>query len=318
MRKGVGVMTNHEAYKLAYSISMPHRAKVVLQSIASFSNRKNCCFPSVRSIARRAQISVSTAHRAIADLIALGLITKVARTRSDGGDSSNFYVLRAAEPQTVEQADRDPCIKLTHEVDTFSNILTVIDGPAREAAEQETPKETIQAGKGQAVNCTPKQEPGREIPLERIMENCELHRMPPECRLIFRDAVTRLYYSEQLRIGKHICLPQPVVRTSLRYLDRRRLESAWSKLTHVRRNKDKPIINQSQYAAVLLYNTIVESEIGPLLGSARPDRSPGKARRYPFFNPPVQPPGPAEYAAMRRMMLRKDSRDIASCGKAAD
>lgn len=88
-------MKSHEAVKVIFSIDMPQRARSVFLTIASFSNKENSCFPSIATIARRAHVSERSVQRALADLIALGMLKKEARFHANGGYLTNSYILSA-------------------------------------------------------------------------------------------------------------------------------------------------------------------------------------------------------------------------------
>jgi hypothetical protein len=90
--------------------------------------------------------------------------------------------------------------------------------------------------------------------LEHILENCELHVLPDEEADVFRNAVTRLFYSDSLRIGSAV-LPRQVIRSHLYGIDGTVLLDTREKL---RRNTDKQIKNSTAYVMTTLLNNVWE------------------------------------------------------------
>jgi hypothetical protein len=90
--------------------------------------------------------------------------------------------------------------------------------------------------------------------LEDILENCELCVLPEEDAGVFRNVVTRLFYSDSFRVGSAV-LPRQVIRSHLRGLDGTVLLDTREKL---RRNTDKEIKNSTAYVMTTLLNNIWE------------------------------------------------------------
>ncbi|GHU91376.1 hypothetical protein FACS1894202_12690 [Clostridia bacterium] len=224
-------MTRYAAQEVVFTVSMTHRAKTVYLVLASFSNKKDTCFPSISTIAERSGLSERTVQRAIADLIAIELVVKIARKRKDNGDTSNLYTLKSS---VVTPA---PCQAVTGEGDSVS--LHELDSSSKQ------------------TNLTISD---RQDSLFEILENCQLGyvdaRYGAGSAMMFRHSVTRLWYSASLRIGNAV-LPQSVVRDSLRYLNRDVIEAAICKLRH---NPKREVRNSSAYAATVLFNAITEAD----------------------------------------------------------
>ena len=89
-----------------------------------------------------------------------------------------------------------------------------------------------------------------------ILDACELDYLPPEAALVFENAIERLYYSDNYRIG-NATLPQSRVRAKLRRLDGMMLREAERKL---RENRDENVKNSTAYIMAVLFNCIAESE----------------------------------------------------------
>lgn len=93
-----------------------------------------------------------------------------------------------------------------------------------------------------------------EYSLEDIIENCEFEVLPDEDAGVFRNAVTRLFYSDSFRIGSAV-LPRQVIRSHLHKIDGVVLMDTREKL---RRNKDKEIKNSTAYVMTTLLNNVWE------------------------------------------------------------
>ena len=108
-----------------------------------------------------------------------------------------------------------------------------------------------------------------EQELTGILESCELEYFPPETARVFENAIERLYYSENYRIGNAV-LPQCRVCSKLRLLDNMILRDAEGKLAA---NVERRIKNSTAYTMATIFNCISESEsdlmLDPYLNSLR-------------------------------------------------
>lgn len=77
-----------------YREELPSRAKTVYMYLKDRSNADGECWPAIKTIARDTSMSVSTAKRAIDDLMKHGLLRKERRYRENGGNSSNRFYLK--------------------------------------------------------------------------------------------------------------------------------------------------------------------------------------------------------------------------------
>ena len=115
-----------------------------------------------------------------------------------------------------------------------------------------------------------------EKELTGILDACELSYFEPEVARVFENAIERLFYSDNLRIGQAV-LPQSRVRSRLHRLNYFVLQEAESKL-HANRNV--PVRDSTKYVMSTIYNCITETEsdllVDPYLNSLR--SLPGKGR----------------------------------------
>ncbi len=115
-----------------------------------------------------------------------------------------------------------------------------------------------------------------EKELTGILDACELSYFEPEVARVFENAIERLFYSDNLRIGQ-AALPRSRVRSRLHLLNYFVLQEAESKL-HANRNV--PVRDSTRYVMSTIYNCITETEsdllVDPYLNSLR--SPPGKGR----------------------------------------
>ena len=115
-----------------------------------------------------------------------------------------------------------------------------------------------------------------EQELMGILEACELDSFPPETARVFENAIERLYYTENYRIGNAV-LPQSRVRSRLRLLDSMILRDAEAKLAA---NVERKVRNSTAYTMATVFNCIAESEsdlmVDPYLNSLRGSSPPGR------------------------------------------
>ena len=104
--------------------------------------------------------------------------------------------------------------------------------------------------------------------LAELLEKSELYVLQGDDEAeVFRGVITRLFYSEKLRIGDAV-LPREVIRSYLKRLDGTILLDTREKL---RRNLDKPVKNSMGYIMAALLNNILEHKsdlmVDPFLNS---------------------------------------------------
>lgn len=296
-------MTRFEAQEVVfYHSELSLRARLVFLALADFTREGNHCWPSISTVAERAGLSISSVYRSIAELIALGLVSKSNRSRRDGGNSSNKY--------TLFSPSDTGSISVRQDSETVISPDGDIGRYAPESGEGEEqgpslPTENNSSHPAETKSKTSKA--AQNISLWKIMDSCKVDDMPADVRLIFRDALKRLYFSRFVRIGKNIQLPQEVVRDSLRFLDHRTLEEARRRLEQVGKRSARPVLCRAAYIAVLMFNTISEAAIGRYF---QPAGQAPKSSHWPFVTP-IAAPGPAECAAMERMMNRRKTKSNA-------
>lgn len=115
-----------------------------------------------------------------------------------------------------------------------------------------------------------------EKELTGILDACELSYFEPEVARVFENAIERLFYSDNLRIGQAV-LPRSRVRSRLHLLNYFVLQEAEIKL-HANRNV--PVRDSTKYVMSTIYNCITETEsdllVDPYLNSLR--SPPGKGQ----------------------------------------
>lgn len=96
--------------------------------------------------------------------------------------------------------------------------------------------------------------------LAQILENCSLWVFDPETAKVFENAIERLFYSQEYRIGKAV-LPQANVRSRLWDLDCIILQAVEGKLKQNQQN----IKNSTAYTMAVIFNAICEAQSDLLL-----------------------------------------------------
>lgn len=115
-----------------------------------------------------------------------------------------------------------------------------------------------------------------EKELTGILDACELSYFEPEVARVFENAIERLFYSDNLRIGQAV-LPRSRVRSRLHLLNNFVLQEAE---VNLHANRNAPVRDSTKYVMSTIYNCITETEsnlmVDPYLNSLR--TPPGKGR----------------------------------------
>jgi len=105
--------------------------------------------------------------------------------------------------------------------------------------------------------------------LSEILDNCHLDYFDEDVRKTFVDAIERLFYCKEFKIGTAV-LPQDKVRSRLYELDHTVLETA---LHNLHKNTQRPIKNITAYVMSTIFNCITEEYsmllVDPYLNSLR-------------------------------------------------
>lgn len=76
-----------------YDSVLPHRAAVVYMYLRDRAGSAKQCWPGINRIAADLKLSRSTVKRALADLEAAGRVTREARFRDNGSQSSWLFLI---------------------------------------------------------------------------------------------------------------------------------------------------------------------------------------------------------------------------------
>lgn len=82
-----------KATNWVWGLRLPPALKLILMALADEANDDGLCWPSVRTIARKACVSERTVRRALQDYGNSELLTVARRSRPDGSQTSNWYQL---------------------------------------------------------------------------------------------------------------------------------------------------------------------------------------------------------------------------------
>lgn len=94
-----------------------------------------------------------------------------------------------------------------------------------------------------------------EITLQEILQQCSLHMFQKNIRVMLIQAIERLYYTENLKIG-NARLPQAKVRSYLNLLN----EDILISVLNTMKENEQRIINPTAYLMSMIINTICEKE----------------------------------------------------------
>ena len=74
--------------------NLPHRAKAVYMYLRDRMDSQRQCWPGIRRIAGDLRLSRSTVKRALNELERSGYLRRERRSRENGGDTSNLYIVK--------------------------------------------------------------------------------------------------------------------------------------------------------------------------------------------------------------------------------
>lgn len=98
--------------------------KIVFIALKRFSDRKNSCFPSLARIATITGLSKRKVQTVLGSLKEKGIVTSQTRTRPDGGQASNLYILHdTAAMWTAGSAEEMKAAAEESEIDKAKRIL---------------------------------------------------------------------------------------------------------------------------------------------------------------------------------------------------
>lgn len=104
-------------------------------ALSGRANANSECWPSLKTIAKEARCSESTARRSIKELRDLGIVTVARRTRrSDGGQTSNIY-------RVLVGVTRKPGVRFTPSNDPLPPMSGGHPAPATQEGQEEYPCE---------------------------------------------------------------------------------------------------------------------------------------------------------------------------------
>ena len=97
--------------------------KLIFIYLKKFANQKGQCYPSIKTLSRQSGISTKKVKEVLKQLEAKGVISKINRTRPDGGKTSNLYTLydygwmwrkeKAPACEPVKAHTQAPCLENT-------------------------------------------------------------------------------------------------------------------------------------------------------------------------------------------------------------
>lgn len=165
-------------------------------------------------------------------------------------------ISKSAGPALPEVPERHPNYKEKRNTEQSHTEISLSVGEGGGLAEAGPGREYFTAARGMS----------EQEQLAQILENCELWIFDPDTAKVFTNAIERLFYSDNFRIGKAV-LPRANVRSRLWDLDGIILQSVQSKLAANQRD----VKNSTAYTMAVIFNTICETHsdllVDPYLNS---------------------------------------------------
>ena len=87
-------------------------------------NQTHECFPSIKTLARRAHCTARTVQRALDELVELGAVKKKPRHSVSGGVTSNLYVLKRVPSKMSGGGDKNDTLTRTTELEPDELFIT--------------------------------------------------------------------------------------------------------------------------------------------------------------------------------------------------
>ena len=92
---------------MLYKCNLKSRALSVILYLIDRANKDLVCFPSIKTISKDLNISVSTTKRALSSLVETGFIEKIERfLDTTGKQTSNLYVINVENIENVKNVDK--------------------------------------------------------------------------------------------------------------------------------------------------------------------------------------------------------------------
>lgn len=119
--------------------------KLVLAAIATFTNAKDICWPSVATIAKRCCLSARSVQRHLAKLVNLGYLKRIYQSGKSATTILNRELLNAQAKNTVDTSGSPPDPMVAAQVETAAATQTVVAGNCVQTSAMASPK-TQQSG----------------------------------------------------------------------------------------------------------------------------------------------------------------------------
>lgn len=151
---------------------------------------------------------------------------------------------------TANSAHQDLQNPHTSNIDINNTDISYIDSVSRFGENQKT--DCSQPFGNRRIFDIEKQTDGTE--LEKIINKCEMGFLSDDVRMVFKNAIERLYYAESFCVNG-VTLPREKIRSDLQLLDSSVIMESHNKLC---KNTSKVVKNSTAYVMAVIYNTIFE------------------------------------------------------------
>ena len=110
-------MQKFEIKNMLYTSSLKSRALSVILYLLDRANKDLVCFPSIKTISKDLNISVSTTKRALNNLVETGFIEKIERfLDTTGKQTSNLYIINVENIENFKNVEKVEKVKEEKEI----------------------------------------------------------------------------------------------------------------------------------------------------------------------------------------------------------
>ena len=110
-------MEKFEIKNMLYKVNIKSRALSVILYLVDRANKDLVCFPSIKTISKDLNISVSTTKRALNSLVETGFIEKIERfLDTTGKQTSNLYIINVENIENLKNVEKVEKVKEEKEI----------------------------------------------------------------------------------------------------------------------------------------------------------------------------------------------------------
>ena len=143
--KGDVIMQKCDIKNMLYKCNLKSRALSVILYLLDRANKDLVCFPSIKTISKDLNISVSTTKRALNSLVETGFIEKIERfLDTTGKQTSNLYVINVGNIENVKNVDKVEKVTEQEEQEALEMFEQATTGYIKDEVKSEKTKNNSQ------------------------------------------------------------------------------------------------------------------------------------------------------------------------------